>query len=228
MRKGTIAAGYVHPTEVSAFFHASMVKTLMADATGRRRITAHLPKYSSANVSNARNAIVRTFLDETAAEWLWMVDADMQWRPDDLDTLLEYADEKRAPVVGGLCFGVEDGALFPTLYDFEQLDGGGIGTLRYDAYPDNAMFQVGATGAAFLVIHRRVLAAVRDKGFNPAYPWFQETQIGDKPCGEDVTFCIRAAQVGAPVHVHTGVEIGHHKSHVLTAGQYREQRAAKE
>ena len=225
MKRGKVVVGYVHPTDVSAFFHESLVETMMRDAQGPRRIVGRLHKYSSANISNARNAIVRSFLEQSDAEWLWMVDTDMHWLPDDLDELLKYASLERAPVLGGLCFGVEDGVLFPTLYDFEQRDGG-VGTLRYNEFPENAVFQVGATGAAFLLIHRKVLEAVRDKAFNPTYPWFQETELNGSACGEDVTFCIRAAMAGFPVHVHTGVEIGHHKSHVLTAGQYLAQRAA--
>ena len=227
MRKGTVAYGVVHPAEVSCYFWRSMEKTIRADALGPRRIIADLHKFSSANVSNARNAIVRTFLDKTQAEWLWFIDADMHWNPAELDVLLDYADPVRAPVVGGLCFGVEDGILFPTLYGFRKEDDGRVSTYRLNEYPDNAMFQVGATGAAFLLIHRGVLERIRERAFNAAYPWFQETQISEtSPCGEDITFCLRAQQVDAPVYVHTGVEIGHHKSHMLTAGQYREQRAA--
>lgn len=229
--KGKVAVGYVHPSDVSVYFMDSLLRTFVADFMGPRRILdggARLPKYSSANVSNARNAIVRTFLDETDAEWLWMVDTDMKWEPDALEVLLEYASPERAPIVGGLCFGVEDGVLFPTLYAWGKDDDDQLTTYRYDDYPENAMFQVGATGAAFLLIHRSVLTAMRDKGFNRTFPWFQETEMNGKGCGEDITFCARAGMLGFPVYVHTGVEVGHHKSHILTAGQYRKQRAVKE
>ena len=227
-RKGTVALGYVHPADVSAYFCDALVKTIRADAVGQRRIISVLQKFSSANISGARNAIVRSMLDETAAEWLLMVDADMHWQPDDVDELLKYASPDKAPIVGGLCFGVEDGTLFPTLYAFEQLEGS-WDAKRFDTFPENAMFQVHGTGAAFLLVHRSVLEAVRDKAFNKTFPWFQEAEFGDgRACGEDVTFCLRAGMAGFPVFVHTGIEIGHHKSHVLTAGQYRQQRAAKE
>lgn len=227
---GKVAIGYCHPADVSAYFADSLVRTLVADMHGARRIVdggARIPKYSSANVSNARNAIVRTFLDELDAEWLWMVDADMHWQPDALDVMLQYADADRAPIVGGLCFGVEDGVLFPTLYAWTKDDDGQVRVVRYDEFPADAMFQVGATGAAFLLIHRRVLKAMRDKGFNRTYPWFQETELGGQGCGEDITFCARAGMLGFPIYVHTGVEVGHHKSHVLTADQYRSQRSER-
>ena len=164
-----------------------------------------------------------------------MVDTDMQFTADDVDTLMEMASKDKAPIVGGLCFGVHNDVLFPTLYDFAPLDEdeSKLGTIRYDEYPENAMFQVGGTGAAFLLVHRSVYEAIKAKGFSETFPWFEETSghlynMKPQPVGEDLTFCIRAGLCGFPIHVHTGVEIGHHKSHVLTAGQYRQQRAAKE
>lgn len=33
--------------------------------------------------------------------------------------------------------------------------------------------------------------------------------------GEDLTFCLRCAAAGIPVHVHTGVQVGHMKSVML-------------
>lgn len=230
MSSGPVAIGYVHPADVSAYFADSLVRTMVADAMGPRRIVrggARIAEFSGALIANARNAIVRRFLDDTAAEWLLMVDADMVWQPDDVTTLLEYADPKRAPIVGGLCFGVDAGNLFPTLYALAE-DGDGYGVRRYDTFPENAMFQVTATGAAFLLVHRMVYEAVRDRAFNATFPWFQETEMNGRGCGEDFTFCLRAGMCGFPVHVHTGVEVGHHKSYVLTADMYRQQRAQKE
>ena len=36
------------------------------------------------------------------------------------------------------------------------------------------------------------------------------------PVGEDVTFSLRALACNIPIHVDTGVKIGHHKSTLLT------------
>jgi hypothetical protein len=60
--------------------------------------------------------------------------------------------------------------------------------------------------------------------FNAVYPWFQETELGGERCGEDVTFCLRAARCGFPIYVHTGVPVGHQKTQVLNIDAYREQR----
>jgi hypothetical protein len=92
------------------------------------------------------------------------------------------------------------------------------------------MFQVAATGAACLLMHRTVLEKVRDaehaKG-NHAYEWFMESTFNGFPCGEDVTFCHRVNALGIPVFVDTGVPLGHVKTYTLTETMYREQRATR-
>lgn len=226
-----VVIGYCHPTDVAAGFHESMAALIeynMIKGTGR--LSGRIPRYSSANVSNARNWIVREFLEKATADWLLMIDADMTFEPTLLDDLLTNASMTRAPVVGGLCFGVEDGTLFPTLYGVAEGWAGevGIHTIRFDEYPPNTMMQVAGTGAACLLIHRTVLEKVRDAqraNGNTAYPWFQETVFSGAPCGEDVTFCHRVNSLGIPVYVDTGVTLGHQKAYTLTEGMYRAQRA---
>lgn len=227
MRKGKVVIGYVHPTEVAASFHESVLGLIMYDFNHGRHVVdggGRLARYSSANVSSARNGIVRNFLDQTQAEWLWMVDADMSFKPDALERLLADADEKRAPIVGGLCFGVDNDQLFPTLYDLTAREDGEPQMVRYHEWPEDAMFQVTATGAACLLIHRSVLQSMRDAHPEP-YPWFCEGTLGGAPMGEDIAFCLRAGVAGFPIYVNTAVEIGHAKTHILTAAMYRAQRA---
>ena len=41
---------------------------------------------------------------------------------------------------------------------------------------------VAATGAAFLMIHRRVLEAFLERGFSEAFPFFQESELSGTAC----------------------------------------------
>jgi hypothetical protein len=174
-----------------------------------------LNEWSSANVSAARNSLTAKFLAEHTAEWLLWIDADMGWDHSALEQLLAVADPVRAPIVGGLCFGASGDQLFPTIYQFAEVEGR-ITTVRLNDYERDAMVQVAATGAAFLLIHRSVLVAMRDRKFNEVFPWFQETELSGQPAGEDLTFCIRAGICEFPIWVNTAVKVGHHKSHLLT------------
>lgn len=224
---GKVVVAYVHPTEVTIGFHESIISTLLFDVARERRLFnggGRLNSYSSANVSNSRNSICNDFLDKwPGAEWLWMVDADMVFGPDTLYRLLGNADKDKAPIVGGLCYGVSDGELFPTLYGLDRNEERGVHTIRYDTFPKDAMFQVAATGAACLLIHRSALAAMREKAFSKPYPFFQETELNGDPVGEDVTFCFRAGKLGLPIWIDTSVQIGHQKTFIADHDRYIQQ-----
>lgn len=210
-----LVIGFIHPGQMSAYFTTSLLATVLVDQNGPRRLVGMLQEWSSANVSASRNSIVRQFLDGPG-EWLLFIDADMAWEPHDIDTIMAAADPQNAPIVGGLCFGLAGGSLFPTIYGVGEDEHGDTRIMRGCAYQPDAMTHVAATGAAFLLVHRTVYDKVRADAYNATFPWFQETEDRGQPVGEDVTFCLRAARSGFPVHVHTGVRIGHHKSQVLT------------
>lgn len=229
MTSGKVVLAYVHPAEqVAAVFHHSVVQLLLHDMTHQGRILGgggHFPVVSGANIVNARNLVVRTFLDAHNAEWLLFVDADHQFPPDLADRLVEAADPKTAPIVGGLYYGIWHGSgspvQFPQIYYWAD-DPPGV--LRAEFVPDDQLIQVGATGTGCLLIHRSVLEAMRGKHPEP-WPWFQETAINGQPVGEDITFCMRAGALGFPIHVHTGIEAGHQKPQILTTATYLQGRS---
>jgi GT2 family glycosyltransferase len=226
---GKVVIAYCHPGTVHAAFHESLLDLLVYDMSHARRVVdggGRVGVQASANVAGPRNAIVKQFLAESDAEWLLMLDSDMTFQPDLVDRLIEHADPHTAPIVGGLCFGIDDGWLFPTLYDL-------AGTVeepqfvRYNTWAPEQMMPVFATGAAALLMHRRALKTVQAGRFSAVYPWFQEREAGGMPVGEDVTFCWRAQSVGMPVHVNTAVHLGHVKQHTLTMDGYLTQRSLR-
>lgn len=219
-----VVVAYMHPGQVSGYFCQSLVNMLMFDQATSRRVVGCLNEWSSANVSNSRNDLCRQFLDYDA-EWLLFIDADMLFPHDAIDRLMQSADVDQRPVVGGLCFGINNGVLFPTIYIFHNTEKGPT-TARVSDFPENAVVPVAGTGGAFLLIHRRVLEAFLERGFSEAFPFFQESELAGEPAGEDITFCLRAGTLGIPVHVDTGLHIGHHKSQVLTHDMFMSQRAA--
>ncbi|MBQ1047865.1 hypothetical protein KBX50_05250 [Micromonospora sp. C51] len=219
-----VVIGWVRPDLVHGDFMDCVLRTIATDREDACRLAGWTQVRSGANVAAARNRLVNWFLD-THADWLLMVDTDMVWTPEDVTTLLAHAHPDAAPIVGGLCFAKEfdSGAVWPTLFEAE--DAGGFPRLfRFHSWPPNALYQVDGTGAAFLLVHRTVFETVAARGFSVAYPWFQETENPAGRVSEDLTFCLRARACGYPVHVHTGVQVGHIKTHVVTAGTYLSQR----
>jgi hypothetical protein len=45
--------------------------------------------------------------------------------------------------------------------------------------------------------------------------WFREIVVDGRDFGEDMSFCLRANVAGFPIHVNTGVRVGHIKSAML-------------
>lgn len=215
---GKAVIGYLHGEFVRAEFASSM---LALAAHSRDSIGTILTVQSGANVSRARNELTARFLLERREPWLLMVDTDMAFTAEALERLLVAADQRERPILGGLCFSQgEDGPL-PTMYELVPHEDGAGTFARYQQWPEDAPHRVAATGAAFLLVHRYVFERLLKHGWgkpakrDPVWPWFRESAMGSRVMGEDLTFCLRAAAAGYPIHVHTGVQIGHMKSTML-------------
>lgn len=222
-----IMVAWICPGDVTNSFASSIVDTVMADP--RRRIQGRLSLQSSPRIVQARTELVDAFL-HTGHEWLFMVDADMAWQYEDFDRLARAADKERRPIIGGLCFGGgranERFNVFPTLYNISKDEDGNLTSDYITDYPKNKIVEVSATGAAFLLVHRRVLIHMLNTygvNRNP-FPWFDEIKVTGKPLGEDITFCVRATSIGYKIFVHTGVKIGHEKRYLLTEELYDDNR----
>jgi GT2 family glycosyltransferase len=206
--------GYVRSPYVCGEFAESLLATAME---GPAPLDAVLAIPSGPNISAARNLVVSRFLKDQRAPWLLMADTDMVFAPDALHRLIAAADPAERPIVGALCYSQDaagSGDARPTMYELIEHDGK-PGFARYRTWPEDGCFQVGATGAAFLLMHRRALKAIRAAAGDEVAPWFRESVLGGALCGEDMTFCLRAGAAGIPVHVHTGVQAGHVKPVML-------------
>jgi hypothetical protein len=229
-----VVIGYLHPGLVHGAFMESVLDLLVYDVAFHKRIVnggGRLAIQAGSNLAAPRNSLVRRFLEYGKADWMWMVDSDMTFAPDTVERLLEHADPEEAPIVGGLCFGFDDkGDIQPTLFGLIG-DEAAPKVIRYHEWPPDSMFQVAATGAACLLIHKSVFERLAEvevrpgqRGFNTAFPWFQEVEHDGTPVSEDITFCWRAGLAGIPVYVNTAVQLGHMKQRELTMDAYLAQR----
>lgn len=207
-----VVIGYIHPDHVRAEFMRSMLNTVQKAHTP---IDAVISLHTGPLIASARNDLVSQFLSDHKATWLLMIDTDMVWQPDALDRLVEVAERDEIAIIGGLCYS--QGHDEPTMYELVPHDGAAM-FARYKVWPEDAPFEVGGTGAAFLLVHRNALRAIASGWgvkHDSVWPWFRESTMGKRRVGEDLTFCLRAHSAGIPVYVHTGVQIGHMKSIML-------------
>lgn len=233
MTSGLVSVGFIHPGTYSACFGDSLAALLLFDTSHHQRIISHQHgrislQVGSGGIVTGRNAVARSFLDDSAAEWLWQVDADMGFAPDTVERLVAAADPVKRPVVGGLAFaqkkagrGQFGGVIYraqPTLYSYVERDDE-VGFAPRFEYPDNKLVEVSATGGACVLIHRSVLAGIRDE-FGDV--WFDQIvhPIGPTTFSEDLSFCVRVAALGLPLFVHTGVKTTHDKGGVFLDEDY--------
>jgi len=166
---------------------------------------------ASGGIASTRNDLTRIFLDETGCEWMWMVDADMGFKPDTLDRLLAH----EVPVSGALCFSWRpeepDGMggyrcrPIPTLFGWD-----GRGFQVAESYPHDTVVKVAGTGAACLLIHRSVAEKLREKHGDD---WWTPVRYPDGDfISEDLSFCYRAGEAGFPIFVDTSIKTTHAKT----------------
>lgn len=243
-----VAVGYIHPPSgVAAEFMRCMVNLFTRDAyMYPGRIVRPIEYVSSANVSLARNKVVEAFLEYPGGlDYLLFIDADMTFADDLLDVLLSAVDELQREgvddaIVGGLCFGVRpikiDGRpalnsvqafpveLFPTLY---TQDADAETTMHWNSYPENSVFQVHSTGAACLLIPRKVLADARWLDDGHPLPWFRESVLWGDVCSEDHFFLLKAGSMGYPCFVDSRAKTGHVKTFIADEDGFLAQQAAR-
>lgn len=227
MGKAKVAVGFLHPGHYAACFAESLTDLLFYDAAMHQRIVSHPhgkmgKQCGAAGIVDGRNTLARVLLDETEADWLFMVDSDMDFRPDTVERLIDTAHAKDRPIVGALAFAHKtDGKASgygvryrcqPTIYRwYEDDDRAGFAPM-FD-YPRGELVECSATGAACVLIHRLALEKIRERYGDV---WFDTIR---HPKGahfsEDMAFCIRAAACDMPLFVHTGIQTGHDKGGVF-------------
>lgn len=225
---GQVTVGFLHPGSYAACFAESLSDLFLHDLTGEQRMVSHahgkMGKECGANgIVSGRNTLARAMVEESAAEWLFMVDSDMGFAPDTVERLVASADPVERPVVGALCFAMKSdgkGPMFarryrmtPTIYDFHETDTQ-VGFVARMNYQRDALQECAGTGAACTLIHRSVLRAVHAK-YGPE--WYDPITHPKGPTvfGEDLSFCVRVAACGFPLWVDSSVKTTHDKGFVF-------------
>lgn len=225
-----VVVGHLSGGDVKASFFNSWDTLRIYDLFHGQRTYAHngggrIHAWAAAGtLEKARNELAAMFLDDFEAPWFMWFDSDMGFEADTIDRLVEAADPDERPVVGALCFAQRYMGygecwapvhhLLPTVFQWVERQDAVSFQPIYD-YPRNQLFRCSGTGSAAILIHRRVLEAVRDKFGDHWYDKVVHPK-NPKPFGEDLSFCIRIAACDFPLHVHSGIKTAHVKeNHAL-------------
>ena len=180
-------------------------------------------------IEYARNCLVRTFLEQTEAEYLWFLDDDVIPTETSLEMLAVDAD-----IVSGRCFIWQHRAGETPRYFVSAFERGETEDVTFDTVKptsdQDVVKDIDAAGAACLLIRRRVLEDPRlrlattyttpegqvkdladEEGHAP--PLFRSVYKpnGERYWGEDLDFVWRARALGYTAKVHLGAAFGHYK-----------------
>lgn len=182
--------------------HRQLHKPSSVDVVFQGGIT-HILDTEGLLVEDARRVMTKGALaaeGDVRVSHILMIDADMTFPPDALKQLLDHD----VPIVGGLCFNRRS-PYQPILCRYHPASKE-FGEQRYGFcyhYPPAALFEVDATGAAFLLVKREVFDAI-SLAEGPEKWWERVEGLS-----EDFSFCLRAKRAGYKIHVDTGLKIGH-------------------
>jgi len=157
----------------------------------------------------ARNCIVKTFMNDTDADWLVMIDED-EVVPENFWHLCTVKD---ADIVSGLT-PVWVGNMSPEtslrVNNYGVDDGGRCYNLPEPDDSVKSPYRVPIVGTGGIAIRRRVFAPKPEGlGLNPFY--FTREDDGKVKAGEDINFSVNANRAGFALCVHPVVRFDHMK-----------------
>lgn len=220
----SVIVGYVHGGMLHNGFAKSLRELYLFDKgpDGRHLIGGEC-EVQGLYVADSRNHVCRKFLgatypDGTKPQWLFFLDTDIVFKPQEFYSILDAADPVERPIVGGLYFGYLDGQPVPVWRKIHHELGGQWGTMA--AVNIGTIEPIDAVGMGFTVIHRSVLDGFPDTG--DTWRWFAHDLYGQERLGEDLTFCHRAAKHGFTTWGDTRVVVRHIKPFAISLSHFIE------
>ena len=192
--------------------HTMFLRSILSlQATGDVRFALS----ASSLVYDARNTLARQAIEEKYDRVLWL-DSDMDFEPDLMQRLAADLDEGREFVAS--LYMTRKAPIKPTIFEkcgYVHDEAGGairnIATSFYD-YPKDQVFEIEAAGFGGVMMTVDLLRRVTEKYGLPFAP-----MLG---FGEDMSFCLRARELGAKLYCDSRVKMGHVGMGVISEETY--------
>lgn len=158
----------------------------------------------SSLVYDARNSLAQKAIVEKFDRVLWL-DSDMTFEPDLLERLTEDLEEGRDFVAG--LYVTRKPPSKPVI--FNKVGYERVGETRevipkattYWDYPKDDIFEIAAAGFGGVLMNTSLIKEIYDKYGLPFTP-----VLG---FGEDISFCLRAAELGKKMYCDSRIKMGH-------------------
>ena len=203
----------LNPGVVRTEFFGSVIGMMMHDVRNGKHVSHLVAKLTPPQLTANRNMAVEDML-QTDSQWLFFLDSDVTFPADTLDRLLEIADPEERPIVTGVYIRVDQsGRLVPCVFR-TALAEGGVQMLPYEGLPKDDVVEVDGCGAGHCSFTVLCSSGCSSTTACPA-PWFAEDTYDSKTYSEDLTFCMRARNLGHRIYADTGINLGHVKHTIL-------------
>lgn len=159
---------------------------------------------ASSLIYDTRNQLIKYAIDKGFERVLWL-DSDMKFD----NSLLQYLNEdldNGYDIVSGLYFARKQPympILFKSIEYVQHKDGFvDVKHEQYNDYPENSLFEITACGFGCVMMKISAVKDIVEKFGNGIF-----TPITG--CGEDISFCLRAKNVGKKVWCDSRAKCGH-------------------
>lgn len=180
------------------------VHTLFFDAMLRLRFPADTQVVTSKSslIYDARNMLARLAVEQDFDRVLWL-DSDITFEPDLVERLSAAMDEGREFVTG--LYFTRRAPIKPCVYEHCGMIVGSGGRPRpiADSFTDipEHVFQVAAAGFGGCMVSVDLIRRIAEKYGLPFSPI--------TGFGEDLSFCLRATELGVPLWCDPSIRLGH-------------------
>lgn len=190
------------------------------------RLTAYgLPGYQIGQIFKigsliytSRDDIAREAIESEADFVMWF-DSDMMFPPDTIQRLMVHLEREDVDMVTGLYFRRVQ-PFTPVLFDkLEQKPEGGVEWSNFTEI-GGELFEVGGCGFGCVLMSTDIFLAVQNKYNQMFTPMFG--------AGEDLSFCIRARQLGYRIWCDPTIPLGHIGYNIVTRNFFLAYQAQQE
>jgi len=216
----SITIAFATSGSVYAEFASSIMKILLARKENIHDVIAINGVYITEN----RSIIVEKFL-ESSSDWLFFFDTDIVIKIEDFDILVDAADKKDYPILGGKYFvytlyeHTREDELNPSLLHLAAQKKGptsGVGSMGkwMDDYPsDTIVDDLHSMGMGYVLIHRSVFEKIKKNNPQDRYPWFKHEWRDNWGVfiTEDIWFYEQCRILDINIAIHTGTSSQHIK-----------------
>jgi hypothetical protein len=219
VNKGTLAIGWCDNGNTDGKFTEGVVSVALQCANNGIELT-HSMRVQGNQIGRQRQVLFDYWADQIKSDWLLWIDSDIVVSMEVVAKLWDAADKINRPVVSGTYFisKEHEGTLakpFPALfYDVDEFS-----IQHVHPLPDNELIKVDSAGFGFVLMHKSIIAPMREK-FPDQSMFAEQENVGDRYVGEDIVFFRKMQAAGIPLHAHTGALVKHIKRFSLDYSYY--------